>query len=619
MSRTTFGDFLHAAHWELGPNGPATATGNVGEVSRSLLRVVIVMGRYVQDVTGAFTDVPARTEQVLSPWPRACIHAREALSNAAGYLIEPGSSRRWPASPAASPLARRLDAVTTSLTTGRDLLQTHFAPGTGSTRQHRSEWAYAITSPPVTRALLTEIASLSRRIARQGTDLALSPSVGAPADAQGRRRLNAACQWLWALNTSVQTAHQREPVTMADRELLAAIPMNDLPARRVPGASEPVSALCQAAITSAERIRHLAWASAQQAPWSPGMTATSLRQVALTSTVTSHNCEILLHTLAARTQQLGLAQISADLSAAAETAGRARSTWLYAARQISQVTTETRGHLSPAAAEASDLALWTGRLAYADPGWTPANGPAHPPRPPEDLAADQQDVPTAVAAVHQACETLAMLSQTERDEISASAHVGRILVPTSSLSDDYDIPRPFARAPYDRVDQLLVTYDDTAQASRQAAATVGETAVAVGAPSRILITARQATDATLAATPSTMAGWGAEPDTPPEPQHLPGPVENTLRGLGITSPDMLSRAADIDRAGERLIIDAATDPEPPHSRPGVSALNRSKAATALVNHALASGDPRAIGLLRGPEQHQREEPARGEPERVPEP
>ena len=73
---------------------------------------------------------------------------------------------------------------------------------------------------------------------------------------------------------------------------------------------------------SAERIRHLAWAAVQQAPWSPGMTATSLRQVALTSTVTSHNCEISVHTLAARTRQLGLAQISADLSAAADTAGR---------------------------------------------------------------------------------------------------------------------------------------------------------------------------------------------------------------------------------------------------------------------------------------------------------
>ena len=94
-------------------------------------------------------------------------------------------ARRPGGQPASAPARRGLARL--SLTTGRDLLQTHFAPGTGSTR-HSPEWAYAITSPPVTRALLTEIASLSRRIARQGTDLALSPSVGAPADAQGRRR-----------------------------------------------------------------------------------------------------------------------------------------------------------------------------------------------------------------------------------------------------------------------------------------------------------------------------------------------------------------------------------------------------------------------------------------------
>ena len=61
----------------------------------------------------------------------------------------------------------------------------------------------------------------------------------------------------------------------------------------------------------------------------------------------------------------------------------------------------------------------------------------------------------AVAAVHQACETLAQLTQTEWEQINAAAQVGRILVPTSALSGDYDVARPFARAPRDRVEQLL--------------------------------------------------------------------------------------------------------------------------------------------------------------------
>ena len=86
-----------------------------------------------------------------------------------------------------------------SLTTGRDLLQTHFALGIDGGRQHRSEWALVIVSPTATRALLAEIGSLSRKIARQGADLALAGSQPSQNNAEARRALNAACQWLWVL------------------------------------------------------------------------------------------------------------------------------------------------------------------------------------------------------------------------------------------------------------------------------------------------------------------------------------------------------------------------------------------------------------------------------------
>jgi len=184
MARATFGDFLQAAHASIGQrsgaSGPA-ARGSVEEVSASLLRVVTVMGRYLKDMTAGVNDVPPQARPALHPWAIACLQAREALSNSAGFLTERGAGPRWPPSPAASPLAQRLDTVTVSLITGRDLLHTHFTPGTGSTRQHRSEWAPIVTSPPVNRALLTEIASLARRIAHQASGLALSPSVGGPA------------------------------------------------------------------------------------------------------------------------------------------------------------------------------------------------------------------------------------------------------------------------------------------------------------------------------------------------------------------------------------------------------------------------------------------------------
>ena len=58
--------------------------------------------------------------------------------------------------------------------TGHDLLQTHFGLDWDGRRQHRSEWAFIITSPTATRALLAEFATLSRTIARQGANLALA-------------------------------------------------------------------------------------------------------------------------------------------------------------------------------------------------------------------------------------------------------------------------------------------------------------------------------------------------------------------------------------------------------------------------------------------------------------
>jgi hypothetical protein len=65
--------------------------------------------------------------------------------------------------------------------------------------------------------------------------------------------------------------------------------------------TEPVTQLYQAVIASAERARHTAWETSSQPAWSPHLTADSLRQAAATTTVTSHHCQLLLRTLAART------------------------------------------------------------------------------------------------------------------------------------------------------------------------------------------------------------------------------------------------------------------------------------------------------------------------------
>ena len=174
----------------------------------------------------------------MDPWGWARLQAGEALTNSADMLLRSGSGRgQWPLSPSADPLARRLHEATALLTAGRDLLQTHYGPAFSRAR-HYSEWGPVITSPPVTRALLTEIGSLARRIAQQGAERAMAPFPGRREAGDLQRRLLAACQWLWVLDSSVRAARQREPVPQHDLDLLRAIPSNTLPPRQLPSPAD---------------------------------------------------------------------------------------------------------------------------------------------------------------------------------------------------------------------------------------------------------------------------------------------------------------------------------------------------------------------------------------------
>jgi len=618
-SRPTFGDFIHAAYWHLDPattvHGLPGSRGSAEEVSRSLLRVITVMRRYVEDMTITFPGMRSRPQSELAAWASAAIEARVALVSGAVFLDAQAAVSRWPDVPAASPLARRLDGVTESLITGRDLLQTHFGLDWDGRRQHRSEWAFVITSPTVTRALLAEIAALSRTIAAQGANLALAYLPGGRDNADVRRALNAACQWLWVLNASVQAAHHREPAPVTDGELLCSIPVNAPPARRLPERGDPVTALCEGTVTTAERLRHLAWDAAERAPWSSGLSVTSMYQVAAANAVTSHNSEVLLRVLAARTAQPGFGQVSAQLSAAAEAAARTRHAWLGVAHALDDISTDAKGRVSRAAAETRDLAQWSGRLAYANPDWTPATGPAQAARAPEDLAPEPEQVPLVTAAAHQVSVALTRLARAEQEQIRAAAQAGRILVTTRSLSDEYDIPRPFARAPRARVERLLARYREAAHSSRQITAAIAPAAGATRAPSRTLTAAAAALGHghghAGAHEKETMPNGFAPMPACPEADHGPGPVEVTLRRLGVSRADLLRRGAELDQASSRLIIDAANELDPGQRRPSAIVLNRSAGAAEVVNHALASGDPRAVALLR---QHARPERESPEPE-----
>ncbi len=576
--RAVFGDFLRGARRHLGSpaviRAAASRGGDAREISRSLLRVVIVMSRYVQDVSTVPRHVPSQARPELSTWDRAGLEARNALTSATRLLHGDTAVRRHPDAAAGSELARRLDAASASLTTGRDLLQTHVARATSGVRELRSEWGTVITSPPVARALLTELALIAHQVAPLGVSLDLSTHTrGSP---EARRRLNAACEWLHIMETSVRTAHQREPVSVSDRELLHAIPVNAVPPRRLPDGSEPVTSLCEGVIDAADRTRHAAWASGAVPPRSPAITISSLRQVAAASTLTSHHCEILLRSLAARTaEDSEHSNLSAGLMHAAEAAGRASSRWLSVAHALDDVTTDTRRHISRAAAGASDLALWTGRLAYADPQWTLASGPSHQARLPQELAPEPNDVPGVVAAVHHACDAITRLAYADREQMRAAAGADRILVATQAPPDIWDIPIPFVPAPPKRIDAILTLYEYTSTASTQATASAADAATAIQAPSRVLATARSITDARRQDALGLASDAAIKPSLKRQERALPGPVERALRGLGVTSPELLRRGAEIDRAGERLIIEAAFKHEPRRGYPSAAMLSRS--------------------------------------------
>ena len=102
-----------------------------------------------------------------------------------------------------------------------------------------------------------------------------------------------------------------------------------------------------------------------------------MRHTAASCVVTSFNCEIILRSLAQQAGRAGYPDLVPDLEAAAENTAGARHAWLAAARAWDDLTTGGQGPLSQAAVEAGNQALWTGRLAYADPQWTPARDPVH--------------------------------------------------------------------------------------------------------------------------------------------------------------------------------------------------------------------------------------------------
>ena len=106
--RPAFGDFLAAArgHTSAAVAGhQADRSGeHVQEVTDSLLHVVTVMGRYLEDIAAVPGGMRSRAGPPLTAWGQARLTARDALAHAVRHLRQHTWSTRAPGVAARSEL-----------------------------------------------------------------------------------------------------------------------------------------------------------------------------------------------------------------------------------------------------------------------------------------------------------------------------------------------------------------------------------------------------------------------------------------------------------------------------------------------------------------------------------
>jgi hypothetical protein len=317
----TFGDFLRPA----GEHIAAAVSIHDELPAEAAFGAICQFGRLLSTLVHYLDDLPVPDEfsaamatEPLSPETQTVLDTRIALRRGAQSL-------RYDSHPA----VRHLSAAVGFLAAGRDLLQTHFAISPGGTRERSSYWAPVITSPPVTAALLGEIARCTLRLAPWTARLSMPEATAGDVPAGTGLAVLTASHCTWVAGAAVQAAHRRHPPSADAHRLLYAIPANFPPPRVEPSGHEQVSALSHGAIISAERLRQAGLAFARQARWSPTATSRSWRKDALASAIIGHASEVILRGLTERARQLTLGPaICAQLHNAADASSQAWPTRL---------------------------------------------------------------------------------------------------------------------------------------------------------------------------------------------------------------------------------------------------------------------------------------------------
>lgn len=505
---------------------PSAGTEQIRDITVGSRRAVTVIRRYVGDIAAAGHGVRGGL------WTAAIARAQTVTTRIIGALGQDAPPPRFPG----GSLAARLDGYAAALTYGRDLLHTHLATTASGGRHALSDWAPVISSAPVSRALLAGLADHARAIAGQLAGLSLDGAADSETVA-GWQRLQLAASQLRELDAAVQAAQWQSPVLPEHRQLLEAIPVNVTPVMQAPPPDAPIATLCAGIISTAQRANHARRDIAARAEWSPELTADSMRHAAANMVVTSLNTETVYLGLALRARHLGYDRLVPGLDAAAERATVSRRAWLVVAHVWDTMVTDTRNYLSRPAAEAGQLALWTGRLAYADPDWKPARGPSPAVRDPASLAPDAAAFADIASAMHYTADSLVRSAQADLDTVRAAASAGRLYVTTRSLPTlRADVPRAYADAPRDRIAAALAAYADAASTCQAVLHLASNVATAVDAPSRVLSAAEHAT---------TYPAVAAR-----------GRLEQNLIDLGVRDDELLRQGGELDKMAQRVLAQA---------------------------------------------------------------
>jgi hypothetical protein len=177
--------------------------------------------------------------------------------------------------------------------------------------------------------------------------------------------------------------------------------------------------------------------------------------------------------------------------------------------------------------------------------------------------------------MHYTADSLARAAHTDLDTIRTAASAGRLYVTTRSLPElQYDVPRPYADAPRDRIAAAVAAYADAADTCQAVLHSAAQVAATVDAPSRVLSAAEKAT---------------AYPATAPR-----GRLEQSLIDLGVRDAELLRQGAGLDEMAQRVLAQAyrtgLASPQPdaeaaPELDAADAAVDADQAAEAAVTEA----------------------------------